>query len=76
MTKNLRQIGNSYGIIIDKAILELLNIGPETDLEITTDGKRLMIEPVAQPTSKREAVKAAHAKAMKKYDTAFKRLAK
>jgi hypothetical protein len=34
MVKSLKQIGNSYGVIIEKPILELLNITPETPLEI------------------------------------------
>ena len=39
MVKTLKQIGNSYGVIIDKPILEILHITPETPLEITTDGR-------------------------------------
>ncbi len=48
MVKTLKQIGNSYGVIIDKPILELLQITPETPLEITTDGKGLQIRPIRQ----------------------------
>jgi antitoxin component of MazEF toxin-antitoxin module len=48
MVKTLKQIGNSYGVIIDKPILELLHITPETPLEITTDGRSLHIRPVRQ----------------------------
>ena len=46
MVKTLKQIGNSYGVIIDKPILELLHITPETQLEITTDGTSLQIRPM------------------------------
>ena len=48
MVKTLKQIGNSYGVIIDKPILEILHITPETPLEITTDGRSLQIRPVRQ----------------------------
>ena len=48
MVKTLKQIGNSYGVIIDKPILEILHITPETPLEITTDGQSLQIRPVRQ----------------------------
>jgi antitoxin MazE len=46
MVKTLSPVGNSLGIIIDKAILDLLNIGRETPLEIRTDGEALIIRPV------------------------------
>jgi antitoxin component of MazEF toxin-antitoxin module len=46
MLKKLIAIGNSYGLVIDKSILELLHIGPDTELELSTDGTRLIIEPV------------------------------
>jgi antitoxin component of MazEF toxin-antitoxin module len=45
MKKKLTAIGNSYGLVIDKAILELLKITPDTELELSTDGTRLVIEP-------------------------------
>lgn len=46
MVKTLKQIGNSYGVIIDKPILEILRITPETPLEIMADGQSLRIRPV------------------------------
>ncbi|HEX9104658.1 MAG TPA: AbrB/MazE/SpoVT family DNA-binding domain-containing protein [Polyangia bacterium] len=45
MIKKLTAIGNSYGLVIDKSILELLRITPDTELELSTDGTRLIIEP-------------------------------
>lgn len=48
MIKNLTKHGNSYALVIDKAILELLRITPEEPLEITTDGSALTIRPVAE----------------------------
>ena len=47
MIKKLVAIGNSYGLVIDKSILELLKISPDTELELSTDGQRLIIEPIA-----------------------------
>lgn len=46
MRKNLSAIGNSLGLVIEKPILELLGITRDTELEVTTDGTRLIIEPV------------------------------
>ena len=50
MLKTLTKHGNSFALIIDKAIMDLLNIDPEVPLEITTDGKTLMVTPVSDPT--------------------------
>lgn len=49
MRKSLSAIGNSLGLVIEKPILELLGITRDTELEITTDGTRLIVEPV-RPT--------------------------
>jgi antitoxin component of MazEF toxin-antitoxin module len=46
----LKQIGNSYGVVIEKPILDLLNITPETPLEISTDGQSLNIRPLHKRT--------------------------
>lgn len=46
MIKKLSKYGNSFAIIIDKPILELLNITHQTSLKIKTDGKKIIIEPV------------------------------
>lgn len=48
MIKKLTTIGNSLGLIIDRPILNLLDIDRDTELEITTDGKTLMIQPVRE----------------------------
>ena len=57
MRKKLSAIGNSLGIVIEKPILELLDIDRETELDMRTDGERLIIEPIRG--SKRGKVKAA-----------------
>jgi antitoxin component of MazEF toxin-antitoxin module len=47
MIKKLTKHGNSYALVIDKPILELLKIDPDTPLEVTTDGTGLRIEPAS-----------------------------
>ena len=37
MRKKLSAVGNSFGLVIEKPILELLNIDRDTELDITTD---------------------------------------
>ena len=50
MTKKLVQHGNSAALILDKPILELLNVTMDTPLEISTDGKSIVISPVTSHT--------------------------
>jgi len=45
MRKTLTAVGNSLALVIDRPILELLEITRETELRLTTDGRRLIIEP-------------------------------
>ena len=77
MRKNLSAIGNSLGLVIEKPILELLNITRDTELEVTTDGTRLIVEPVREVEAKgrRGRVGAATKRVMKNYDRTLSRLA-
>jgi antitoxin MazE len=74
MRKKLSAIGNSLGIVIEKPILELLDIDRETELDMRTDGERLIIEPVRG--AKRTKVKAAVQRAMAAHDATLRKLAK
>ena len=63
MVKTLTKHGNSMALVIDKPILDLLNINDETPLTVTTDGMSLVISPLtdAQEEAKfRAAMKKAH----------------
>jgi len=72
MIKKLVSHGNSAALIIDKPIMELLKVDMETPLEISTDGKNLIISPVEN--NKREKrfksaldkVNKAHGKTLRK----------
>ena len=78
MRKNLSVIGNSLGLVIEKPILELLNITRDTELEITTDGTRLIVEPVRAaetPARRRQKVSAATKRVMNNHDRTLRRLA-
>ena len=48
MLKSLTAVGEGLALIIDKSLLELLKIDLHTPLEVTTDGKSLIIRP-AEP---------------------------
>jgi len=74
MVKNLIKHGNSYALIIDKPILELLRAGPETPFEVVSDGRSLMITPVRNTVSDAE-FEAAVGRLHKRFGRAMKRLA-
>lgn len=74
MVKTLTKHGNSYALVIDKPILELLNITPESLLEVTTDGRSLVIRP-ATGTPRSTRVGRSLARVNAKHGKVLKRLA-
>jgi antitoxin component of MazEF toxin-antitoxin module len=50
MQKTLTKHGNSYALVIDKPIMDLLHVTPETPFEIMSDGQCLVLTPVRDPT--------------------------
>jgi antitoxin MazE len=73
VAKRLQAIGNSAGIIIDKPILDLLGITAETELELKTDGERLIITPVR---GRAQRIAKVQARVVRKHRRTFQRLAK
>lgn len=74
MIKSLTKHGNSYALVIDKPILELLRVTPETPFEIVTDGQCLVLAPIRDLQEDRkfeEALEMVH----KRFGRAMKRLA-
>lgn len=74
MVKKLTKHGNSLALVIDRPILDLLKIDLETPLEISTDGKQLIVAP-AKPSTRKKKFEAAQLWAHKRYEKAFRRLA-
>lgn len=77
MRKTLSTIGDDLGIVIEKPILELLGITRDTELEVSTDGTRLIVEPVreVEARGRRGRVGAATKRVMKNQDRTLRRLA-
>ncbi len=75
MVKKLTQHGNSLALVLDKPILELLKISKDTPLEISTDGKNIVITP-AQNIARRKKFEAAFDKINKRHKNTFKALAR
>jgi antitoxin component of MazEF toxin-antitoxin module len=74
VVKKLTKHGNSLALVIDRPILELLNIDTETPLDISTDGRRLIVAP-AEPSERRRKFESAQRAAHQRYGKAFERLA-
>lgn len=74
MIKKLTAVGNSLGLIIERPILELLDIDRETPLEVRTDGEALIIRPQRKNRSAR--LKAAAERMMGAHDETLRKLAK
>ena len=75
MIKRLTKHGNSYALIIEKPILELLNIKPDTPLDISTDGNVLVVGP-AKNEKRVNAFNSALKKTNKQYGKMLAKLAK
>ena len=74
MIKTLTKHGNSYALVIEKPILELLRASPETSFEILTDGQCLVLTPVRDLEDEKKfqnALDMVH----KRFGRAMKRLA-
>lgn len=74
LEKTLTRVGGSHALIIDKAVLDLLGIGPDTRLQITTDGRRLVVTPVPDDRSGR--VEQAMGEVLEAHAELFEKLAK
>jgi antitoxin component of MazEF toxin-antitoxin module len=73
MVKTLTKHGNSFALVIEKPIMELLHIQPDTPLEISTDGQSLLIRPVDMTRQKK--FNAVLDQTCVQYHEAFKKLA-
>jgi antitoxin MazE len=75
MRKKLTTIGNSRGIILDRTLLQILEIPDDaTDVELTIEGgNRVVIAKTAEQHSRR--IRELSRKALATHRRAFKRLA-
>ena len=74
MIKKLSAVGNSLGLIIERPILELLDITKDTPLEIKTDGEALIIRPAK--LSKKQRIRESTKRMMAVHDETLRKLAK
>lgn len=74
MMKRLVKHGNSLALVIDRGVLDLLDIDAETPLSITTDGQCLVVSPV-KDRARRARFAEAVREGNRRYGRALKRLA-
>ena len=74
LTKKLSKHGNSLALVIDRSILELLGIDEGTPLDISTDGRALVVTP-AHDQRRRKRFQEAVTACNQQYGQALKRLA-
>ena len=75
MIKKLTKHGNSHALVIERPVLDLLNIAVDTPLEVSTDGQVLIVSPVHDKRRKAK-FKEALSITNKKYGRMLKNLAK
>lgn len=74
MVKRLTKHGNSLALVIDRGVLDLLEIDADTPLSVTTDGKCLIVTPVRDP-EREKLFRAALEEGNRRYGKMLKRLA-
>lgn len=73
IVKTLSRVGNSLALVLDKGVLEILDIKAKTPLKITTDGERLFVTPIKE-LKMEETIKASYDRFNKRYKKVFKKL--
>ncbi len=79
MIKKFTAVGGSVGLIFDKPVLDLFQIGKDTPCEITPDGDGFKVRIIRDEREKRireELIKNAMDDANKRFGKMFKNLAK
>ena len=74
MIKTLIKHGNSLALVIDKPILEMLQVTSDTPLELTTNGESLLVSPMRDPVRQKRLRKSLD-RINRKYAADLRRLA-
>ena len=75
MVKKLTRLGNSSALILDRPILELLEIDSDSPLKLHVEGRRLIVEPLTEAEKKKHFAEVV-VRTGRKNSALFKRLAK
>lgn len=53
MIKKLTRQGNSRALVIEKPVMDLLKINADSQIEVRTDGRSLLLTPIVPQTEER-----------------------
>jgi len=74
VVKRLTKHGNSLALVVERGVLDLLDVDADTPLSLTTDGKCLIITPVRE-SEREKRFRAALLEGNRRYGKMLKRLA-
>lgn len=74
MRKRLTKTGNSLALVLDRPLLEATGIGPDTAVEVSTDGDVIVVTPV-RSKKRGTRLRAALEEINARYAGVFRRLA-
>ena len=74
MVTRLTAEGEGFSLQIPRTLADQLGVGPDTPLELTTDGQRLIVAPVKDP-ARRDQFDRIVDDMNRRYEKMFKRLA-
>jgi len=75
MIKRLRKVGNSNALILDKALMELVGLEENAEVQVTVHRGSLVLTPANPRTMTQEQFEAAMEHVLKTRHSALKRLA-
>lgn len=75
MRKKLVRHGNSRALVIDRALIELLGLGEDDEVEISVQDQTLVVRPASTESERDEAFDRALHESVAQYSDVYKRLA-
>jgi antitoxin component of MazEF toxin-antitoxin module len=69
LTKTLVKVGNSYAIVLDRALMDLVGISPDVPVNLQVNGQSLTLTSTASPIPVDQAIDkvfATHAEALRR----------
>jgi antitoxin component of MazEF toxin-antitoxin module len=75
LIKKLTRQGNSTSLVIDRQLMELLDLDRDALVKVSVEGRKLIVEPLSDEERERKFVKVMR-KTGKQNSELFKRLAK
>jgi antitoxin component of MazEF toxin-antitoxin module len=72
LTKSLVKVGNSYAIVLDRTLMDLVGISPDVPVNLQVNGQTLVLSSSTSPVSVDQAID----KVFATHEEALRRLSK